>query len=75
MYFVRLFLTPKMIALPRQARDKHRASTQQRNGTDRFCVLFMHEGIPHNSYYPGDGATMTKNGGKGGAKLNPAAFI
>ena len=34
----------------------------------------MHEGIPHNSYYPGDGATMTKNGGKGGAKLNPAAL-
>ena len=23
-------------------------------------------GVPHNTYYPGDGAKMTKNGGKGG---------
>ena len=29
-------------------------------------------GVPHNTYYPGDGARMTKNGGKGGIGKNPA---
>ena len=29
-------------------------------------------GIPHNSYYPGDGAHMTKNNGKGGTGVDPS---
>ena len=29
-------------------------------------------GVPHNTYYPGDGASMTKNGGKGGTGVDPS---
>lgn len=29
-------------------------------------------GVPHNTYYPGDGAGMTKNGGKGGTGKDPS---
>lgn len=29
-------------------------------------------GVPHNTYYPGDGAMKTKNGGKGGIGKDPS---